>query len=73
MELMTKKEAAAFLKVAARTIDYYIERGKLTAFRPNGDASGPVRLSAEEVRNFFRPAASDCVRASNDDPEEATP
>jgi len=64
MELFTKADAAEYLKVSQRTIDNYIQRGLLTALRPSGDLSGPVRLSAEEVRNFFRANDPDCVDAN---------
>lgn len=54
MELITIKEAADILKLNEKTVINYLNDGKLTKFRgPEG--TGPVRVSLDEVKNFFRP------------------
>ena len=54
MEFMTVKQAAEALLLSERTIHTYLEKGILTKYRgPSG--ADPVRLDAEEVKNFFRP------------------
>lgn len=53
-ELMTIKEAAAFLKVSEKTLHSYLEKGWLTALRSGRQERSPIRLDAEEVRNFYK-------------------
>lgn len=54
MEFMTVKQASELLLLSERTIHTYLEKGILTKYRgPEG--ADPVRLDAEEVKNFFKP------------------
>lgn len=55
MELITIRQAAEMLDLKPRTIISYLEKGILTKFR-GPDGSNAVRLSADEVKNFFRPS-----------------
>lgn len=56
MELVTKKEAAEFLRVTERTVDNYVIQGLLTAYYPGGIAAKTVRFRLEDLKNFFKPS-----------------
>lgn len=56
MSEMTIEEAAVYLNVSPQTVRNYISKNMLTPlFGPLGKGPGkPVRVSSEEVKNFFR-------------------
>lgn len=55
----TKKEAAELLKVSARTIDNYVERGLLTPYKTDDSDKSPVRFLIKEVEKIFCPKGQD--------------
>lgn len=53
MELMTRKEAAAKLKIGVRTLDRRLASGELKCYRLGDGSRAPVRISEEQLRAFL--------------------
>ena len=53
MELFTRKEAAAFLKIGLRTLDRRLEDGSLQCFRLGSGPKAAVRISKEQLNAFL--------------------
>lgn len=50
-KIMTRKEAADYLKVDEKTIDNWVKKGALIPLK--SDASTLVRFNISDVENFF--------------------
>jgi excisionase family DNA binding protein len=51
IELLTKNEAAAALRLSLRTVDALIAKGEINVVRPGGRRS--VRIEPAELRRFI--------------------
>lgn len=59
MELMTRKEAAARLKIGVRTLDRRLASGDLKCYRLGDGLRAPVRISEEQLREYLATVSSD--------------
>lgn len=53
MDFITRKEAAKYFRVAERTIDRWIEKGILKAYKMGESRTASLRIPKAEIKRFL--------------------